>query len=351
MIPPSVLQHPAAAALPAAAIAGEVNRLLATHGRLVICAPPGAGKSTLLPLTMREALPEDGKILMLEPRRMAARQVADRMAWLLGEEPGGTVGYRIRFERRTGPRTRVEVLTEGILTRMLVDDPTLEGVSAVLFDEFHERSLQTDLALALVLEAQRQVRPDLRVVLMSATLETADLCERLDAALAESDGRLFPVEERYAETDCRPEEAADEAGRAVLRACREREGDVLAFLPGEAEIRRCAERLAESDPDTAPKGMGQHIKHAVHLVNVVGGREHACLNRCRDCMGIPDRDCRRLSVGNINHSFKDRTHALRHEVPDPAQRHAGQAAQRLCLQQLPCIFFQELFYPRTFQNF
>ena len=244
MTPPSVLQHPAAAALPAAAIAGEVNRLLATHGRLVICAPPGAGKSTLLPLTMREALPEDGKILMLEPRRMAARQVADRMAWLLGEEPGGTVGYRIRFEHRTGPRTRVEVLTEGILTRMLVDDPTLEGVSAVLFDEFHERSLQTDLALALVLEAQRQVRPDLRVVLMSATLETADLCERLDAALAESDGRLFPVEERYAETDCRPEEAADEAGRAVLRACREREGDVLAFLPGEAEIRRCAERLA-----------------------------------------------------------------------------------------------------------
>ena len=138
--------------LPIWSVVPEVDRLLRENRTLVVTAPPGAGKSTVLPLKMLDVFPE-GKILMLEPRRIAARQIAGRMASQLGEEVGETVGYRIRFEKRVGRRTRIEVLTEGVLTRMLVDDPSLEGVSALLFDEFHERSLQTDLALALCRES------------------------------------------------------------------------------------------------------------------------------------------------------------------------------------------------------
>ena len=136
--------------MPAAQIATQLNEAVKKHDAVVVTAPPGAGKSTLLPLTLLQALPpEGGKILMLEPRRLAARQIAERMAHMIGEKVGQTVGYRIRFETCTSPHTRIEVLTEGILTRMLVDDATLEGVSIVVFDEFHERSLNTDLALAL----------------------------------------------------------------------------------------------------------------------------------------------------------------------------------------------------------
>ncbi|MBR3290594.1 MAG: DEAD/DEAH box helicase [Bacteroidales bacterium] len=149
---------------------------------VVVTAPPGAGKSTILPLTMLEALPEGGgKIIMLEPRRIAARQIAGRMAELLGEDVGETVGYRIRFDKKVSSHTRIEVVTEGILTRMLVDDPTLEGVAVLIFDEFHERSLQTDLALALAREAQSVFRPDLKLVLMSATINTHEICTVLGA--------------------------------------------------------------------------------------------------------------------------------------------------------------------------
>ena len=222
--------------LPAAAIAGTVNERLAEKGCCIVCAPPGAGKSTLLPLTILGSLPEGSRILMLEPRRLAARQIALRMAELLGEEVGQTVGYRIRFERKVSDATRIEVLTEGILTRMLVDDPTLDGVGAVIFDEFHERSLASDLALALVREIRRQVRPDLRIVLMSATIDTQSLCQALDAPLVESEGRMFPVEIR------RENEDADIVS-VIRRAWKEEEGDILAFLPGEAEIRQCADRL------------------------------------------------------------------------------------------------------------
>ena len=158
--------------LPAAEIAGTVSARLAEHARLVVTAPPGAGKSTLLPITILEGLGQ-GKLLMLEPRRLAARQIAERMAWLLGEPVGRTAGYRVRFESKVSSSTRIKVLTEGILTRMLVDDPTLDGASAVIFDEFHERSLNSDLALALCRETQRQLRPDLRLVIMSATIDTA----------------------------------------------------------------------------------------------------------------------------------------------------------------------------------
>ena len=226
----------AAAGLPVGAVTAAANRSLAENPCLVVTAPPGAGKSTLLPLTILDALPESGRILMLEPRRLAARQIALRMASLLGETVGETVGYRIRLESRVSAKTRVEVLTEGILTRMLVDDPALEGVSVVIFDEFHERSLQTDTALALVREARNLLRPDLRLVLMSATIDAEPLCRELGAAHIHSEGRMYPVEIRRL-----PEDIS--VARAVLQAHREEEGDILAFLPGEAEIRRAAAEL------------------------------------------------------------------------------------------------------------
>ncbi len=229
--------------LPILEIAGAVNTALETSPCLVVTAPPGAGKSTVLPLTILEGLSSGKKILILEPRRLAARQIAERMAALLGEPVGWTVGYRIRFERRVSAETRIEVLTEGILTRMLVEDPALEGVGVVIFDEFHERSLQSDVALALTREAQQLLRPDLRIVLMSATIDTDALCAALGAPLLESKGRMFPVEIRHTPEEAGEMDVAERVAHWVRRALRDHEGDVLAFLPGEAEIRRCAERL------------------------------------------------------------------------------------------------------------
>ncbi|MBP5679704.1 MAG: ATP-dependent helicase HrpB [Bacteroidales bacterium] len=219
----------------------KVNSLLASHNRLVVTAPPGAGKSTLLPLSLLQGIEQgalpSGKILLLEPRRLAARQIAERMAELLGEQVGRTVGYRIRFENKTSSQTRIEVLTEGILTRMLVDDPTLDGISMVLFDEFHERNIHTDVALALTREAQRIVRPDLRIVLMSATIDTTALCQALDAPLVESTGRMYPVEVQRSDEELVP---------LIRRIHRELEGDILVFLPGETDIRRTQEALADT---------------------------------------------------------------------------------------------------------
>ena len=219
-----------------------MNRSLAANPRLIVTAPPGAGKSTVLPLTMLEAFPQ-GRILMLEPRRVAARQIAERMAWLLGEPVGGTVGYRIRFESKISSRTRIEVLTEGILTRMLIDDPSLDGVAAVIFDEFHERSLQSDEALALTLQAQTLLRDDLRVVLMSATIDTSALSKALDAPVVESEGKMYPVDIRRSDREADASNVADLVAHYIRQAHREETGDILAFLPGEAEIRRCAELL------------------------------------------------------------------------------------------------------------
>ena len=232
-----------AKALPAYGIADEVNRSLAANPRLVVTAPPGAGKSTLLPLTMLEGIGGSGKILMLEPRRIAAMQIAGRMAELAGCRVGDEVGYRVRFENRTSAKTRIEVLTEGILSRMLIADPGLERVSTVIFDEFHERSLASDEALALVLEAQKILRPDLRIVIMSATIDTDEICGRLEAPLIEGKGRMFPVELHYAQNDIDLKNPAREVARYILSAHRENDGDILAFLPGEAAIRRCAELL------------------------------------------------------------------------------------------------------------
>lgn len=234
--------------LPVASIAGKVNETLEAVPRLVITAPPGAGKSTLLPLSMLEAMPE-GKILMLEPRRLAARQVAARMASMLGQTCGQTVGYRVRFETRVSAETRIEVITEGILERMLVADPTLDGVSAVIFDEFHERSLASDTAIALTMEAQDVIRPDLRIVIMSATIDASDLCRHINAPHLHSPGRMHEVEIIYGD-DFDPRDCAMVTARAVCRAHRERQGDILAFLPGQGEIARCAELLGDSLADT-----------------------------------------------------------------------------------------------------
>ena len=226
--------------LPAYSIAEEVNKVLGNHSAVVITAPPGAGKSTVLPLTILEGM--KGKGIVLEPRRLAARQIAERMASLLDENVGETVGYRMRFETKVSPRTRLEVITEGILTRMLVSDPTLDGVDFVIFDEFHERSLASDTAFALVREAQNMIRPDLKIIIMSATIDASSICTVLGAKLIESEGRMFPVTPIY----IAPEHdipTTDEVARLIIRAQREQDGDILVFLPGEAEIRRVAEAL------------------------------------------------------------------------------------------------------------
>lgn len=227
--------------LPAYQIADSVNQKLTESSNLVITAPPGAGKSTLLPLTILNGC--KGKILMLEPRRLAARQIAERMASILGESVGKTVGYRIRFENKTSADTRIEVLTEGILTRMLVNDPTLDGVSIIIFDEFHERSINSDLALALAQQAQEIIRPDLKIVIMSATIDTTAICQTLRAPLIESQGKMFPVETVYAADDVNAYDMVQEMVATIVRAHHDHQGDILAFLSGQGEILKCEEML------------------------------------------------------------------------------------------------------------
>ena len=247
------------ASLPASLIADDVNSALRTHHSLVITAPPGAGKSTLLPLTILSSLGDGEKILMLEPRRLAARQIAERMAQILGETVGETVGYRVRFESKVSKRTRIEVLTEGILTRMLVDDATLDGVSIVIFDEFHERSINSDLALALTRQAQEIIRPDLKIVIMSATIDACGICAALKAPLIESEGRMFPVELHYADEDTDPRDIAAVAASTTIEAYKKHEGDILVFLPGQAEIERCFELLNKSLTTNLNTSPYQHL--------------------------------------------------------------------------------------------
>lgn len=243
---------------------------LETHARVILEAPPGAGKTTVVPLALLAApWRGDQKILILEPRRLAARAAATRMARLLKEDVGRTVGYRVRLENRVSAATRIEVVTEGILTRLLQDDPTLEGIGAILFDEFHERSLQADLGLALALDAQSVLRPDLRLLIMSATLESARMGQWLGdadgpAPVVRSEGRMFPVETHYAAPAAvaaagnRPNERlATLAPSAITRALRENEGDVLVFLPGLADQRRVADKLANALATT----VDLHILH------------------------------------------------------------------------------------------
>lgn len=229
--------------LPVTEIIGDVKKHLAQANTLIVHAPPGAGKSTLLPLALfEESWLAGKKILMLEPRRLAAKTIAMRMASLLNNEIGKTIGYRIRFENRITDTTKIEVVTEGILTRMLQHDNALEGVGMVIFDEFHERSLHADVALALCREAQQILRPDLRIMIMSATLNMPQLTNLLGSAAVTSEGKQYPVDIIYAgDSDFMmlPELTA----RVVFKAVNEHEGDALVFLPGEGEIRKCEEIL------------------------------------------------------------------------------------------------------------
>ena len=228
---------------------------LARGSYAVLVAPPGAGKTTRVPLALLDAgWRGDGRIIVLEPRRLAARAAAAQMARLLGEEVGQTVGYRVRMDSRVSAKTRIEIVTEGVFTRMLLDDPELAGIAAVLFDEFHERSLDGDLGLALTLDAGA-LRPDLRVLVMSATIDGARVARLLgDAPVVESLGRAFPVQTIYREPDPL-QRLEDQVAGAVLTALREHEGSALVFLPGQGEITRVAERLAgrvPGDVDLAP---------------------------------------------------------------------------------------------------
>ncbi|HHS94085.1 MAG TPA: DEAD/DEAH box helicase, partial [Rhodobacterales bacterium] len=224
--------------LPIDAALPELKDALRAKGRAVLVAPPGAGKTTRVPLALLEVVA--GRIVMLEPRRLAARAAAERMAQSLGERVGETVGYRIRGEARVGKATRIEVVTEGILTRMLQSDPELAGVGAIIFDEFHERSLNADLGLALAWEARAALRDDLVLVVMSATLDAAPVAALLGGApVVVSEGRAFPVETRWLDQPT-PKRARFEETVAGLveHALVETEGGVLVFLPGEGEIRR-----------------------------------------------------------------------------------------------------------------
>ncbi len=233
------------AGLPVDEALPSLKEALRYGGGAVLVAPPGAGKTTRVPLALLDEPWAEGKrILMLEPRRLAARSAARYMAASLGEAVGQTVGYRVRMDSRVGPRTRIEVITEGVLTRMLQEDPELSGVAAVLFDEFHERSLHADLGLALCLQAQELLRDDLRLVVMSATLEAEPVAALMgEAPVVVSTGRAYPVETRYLpkRLDGRLE---DRTAAAVAAALRETQGDILVFLPGAGEIRRTEERLS-----------------------------------------------------------------------------------------------------------
>ena len=223
----------------------------------MLVAPPGAGKTTVVPLALiDEPWVEGGKILVLEPRRLAARAAAERMAATIGERAGETVGYRVRMQSKVSAKTRVEIVTEGVFTRMILDDPSLEGVAAVLLDEFHERSLDADLGLAFALQSQAILRPELRLLVMSATLDAAAVARLMDEApVIESQGRMFPIEDRYLGRD--PRASMDEqVAKAVTKALAEEGGSLLVFLPGQGEIRRVerllAERIRDASVDLAP---------------------------------------------------------------------------------------------------
>jgi len=244
--------------LPIAEAIEPLRAALADRGRAVLHAPPGAGKTTIVPLVLLDEPWCDGTVLVLEPRRLAVRNATRRLAQLLGEQPGERVGWRMRQDTRVSGRTRIEVITEGVLTRRLQRDPELAGVSAVVFDEFHERSLDADLGLALTLEVVDALRPELRIVVMSATLDIEPVAALLDAPVVRSEGRAFPVEIVHVDPPSgrgdrrRAAEAA--VAPTVRRALAAHDGDVLVFLPGGAEIRRAERALGDpgADVDVRP---------------------------------------------------------------------------------------------------
>ncbi len=238
--------------LPIDAVLADLRSALARTPAAVLVAPPGAGKTTRVPLALLgEAWLGAKKILVLEPRRLAARGAAERMAKTLGERVGDTIGLRARMASKVGPKTRIEVITEGVFTRMILDDPGLENVGAVLFDEFHERSLDADLGLALALDTQRGLRDDLRILVMSATLDGVRVASLLGPStpVIESEGRAYPVDTRYLGRS-QTARIEDQMTDAIVKALRAEPGSILAFLPGQGEIRRVEERLKERVSDT-----------------------------------------------------------------------------------------------------
>ncbi len=226
-------------ALPIDAVLPDVIAHLRLAGRVVLQAPPGAGKTTRVPLAMLEAGITSDRIVMLEPRRLAARAAAERMAHTLGDPVGKTVGYRVRGDVKVSQTTRIEVVTEGILTRMIQSDPELTGVGAVIFDEFHERSLNADLGLALCLEVASALRDDLALVAMSATLDAGPVAKLMNAPIVTSEGRSFPVTQKWLDAPL-PKTTRFETAAAdlVIRAARETQGGILMFLPGEGKSAR-----------------------------------------------------------------------------------------------------------------
>ncbi|MBK7129299.1 MAG: ATP-dependent helicase HrpB [Crocinitomicaceae bacterium] len=234
--------------LPVIEVLNQIQETLEQQNTAILSAPPGAGKSTLVPIELLNAAwLRDQKIIVLEPRRLAAKTVAMRMADLLNESVGETIGYRIRFETKTSSKTKIEVVTEGILTRMLQTDNTLNGVGLVIFDEFHERSIHADLALAFSRECQQVLRPELRILIMSATLNLPELKTLLNAPVVESSGKQFPVEINYLDQQdifLLPEVCAQTAARLIQN--KKETGDILIFLPGEGEIKKCAALLENS---------------------------------------------------------------------------------------------------------
>ena len=236
--------------LPVTEVLPALADALALKGSAVLVAPPGAGKTTLVPLYLLDQIAaSDGRIILVEPRRLAARAAARRMADILGEDVGQTVGWRMRLDTRVSERTRIEVVTEGVFTRMILSDPELSGIAGVIFDEFHERSLDGDFGLALVLDVQGALRDDLKLLVMSATLDGARVASLLgDASVIESEGRAFPVDIRYRE-HAGTERIEDAVASAIRAALAEEYGSILAFLPGQREIERVAERLEGRVPD------------------------------------------------------------------------------------------------------
>ncbi|NVK84180.1 MAG: DEAD/DEAH box helicase, partial [Cytophagia bacterium] len=232
--------------LPVKEVVPDTRKHLAEKNTLIVNAPPGAGKSTLLPLTLMDEPWLNGqKIIMLEPRRLAARTIAERMAYFLNENVGETVGYRIRFDNRVSAQTKIEVVTEGILTRMIQSDNELSGIGMVIFDEFHERSIHADVALALCREAQQVLRPDLRIMIMSATLNMPQLTRLLKAPAVVSEGRQYPVEIRY-EGDIDEFMIPELISKTINKAAKQHDGDILVFLPGQREIQKTADLLKGS---------------------------------------------------------------------------------------------------------
>jgi ATP-dependent helicase HrpB len=277
--------RPAASDLPIHEVLDRLIAAVRDHPAVVLGAPPGAGKTTGVPLALLDSqIGEAGTILVLEPRRLAARAAAERMADMRGEPVGETVGYRTRLQSRVGPKTRIEVITEGIFTRRIIADPGLEGVAAVLFDEFHERSLDADLGLALARQTQELLRPDLKLVVMSATLNVASMVRVLDGPpVIEAEGRAFPVETVHLGSN--PSERLETAvARAVRRALGETGGSVLVFLPGQSEIHRAGRALTEAK-----------LPSSVEVVSLYGGLDRAVQDRA---LSAPPPGMRRVILAS-----------------------------------------------------